>query len=286
MNIGIVGLGLIGGSLGKAMVKKTEHTVYGYDIFPEVMLKGGLINAYHYELTEDDYCKLDILIIATYPRAFKSVLNDALPRLKDNALVMDIGGNKKSVVEVMEKARMDYPNISFIATHPMAGREYYGINHSMATLFEKASILIIPVHNEMEQLVMAKNLFAEIGFTSIIVTDWQEHDKMIAYTSQLAHIVSSSYVKNELAENHDGFSAGSFKDLTRVAKLNPVMWSELMLDNKDNLICALDNLLENLNEYKKALIENNEGELIRLLKEGNEKKEIIEKATREWKKNQ
>lgn len=285
MNIGIIGLGLIGGSLGRSLIKNTSHTVYGYDISGETMLKAELLNAVHQRLTEEDYINLDILIIALNPRAFEKVLAETVKKLKDGAIVMDIAGNKHRIVEAMRRAAKRYPEIKFIATHPMAGREFWGINHSVAGLFEKASVLMIPVHTDIKQLVTVKRLLLDLGVLSVIMTNEIVHDKMIAYTSQLAHIVSSSYVKSPSAEAHNGFSAGSFRDLTRVAKLNAPMWAELMTDNRENLVKELDIFIKNLKEYRAALAEGDEERLLRLLEEGNLKKELIEKATREWKRN-
>lgn len=285
MNIGVIGLGLIGGSLARAL-KKAGNTVYGLDISKETMLKAELLNAYTYRLDEDKYKELDLLFIAVYPRSFEIVLNDALPRLKSGAIVLDIAGTKRSIVEAMKKASKSYPDIKFIATHPMAGKEFWGINHSSALLFEKASLLMSPVKADISDLVEVKKLFTDIGFASVVMTTAAMHDEMIAYTSQLAHLISSSYVKSPSAINHDGYSAGSFKDLTRVAKLNSKMWSELIFDNKDNVIKELDIFIDNITKYRNALLENDEQKLKVLLEEGSVQKEIIEKNTREWKRNQ
>lgn len=286
MNIGIIGLGLIGGSLARAISKKTLHTVWGYDINEETMLKAELLNAVSDKLSDDKYKELDLLIIALTPRAFSTVLDEVSPKLKDGTVVIDIAGNKRVVVDAMRKKSAEYPRLRFIASHPMAGREFWGINHSTPTLFEKASVLMIPVCCDIRNMVTVKSLFLDVGFASVVMTNEIVHDRMIAYTSQLAHVISSSYVKSPAAENHDGFSAGSFRDLTRVARLNSAMWSELMLDNSDNLIKELDIFIKNISDYRDALACRDEEKLKALLEDGNAKKEIIEKNTREWKKSQ
>lgn len=285
MNIGIIGLGLIGGSLARTF-RKTGYTVYGYDISEETMLKAELLGAYNYRLDDGNYKELDLLFIAVYPRAFDKVLTEALPKLKVNAIVLDISGSKRGIVASMRNASSSYPLLKFIATHPMAGREFWGINHSTTTLFEKASVLMVPVVADMTDLTMVKKLFTEIGFASVVMTNEEIHDKMIAYTSQLAHLISSSYVKSPQAEKHDGFSSGSFRDLTRVAKLNTSMWAELIFDNRENVINELDIFINNIENFRNALKDKDEEKLKVLLEEGNNKKENIEKATREWRRTQ
>ncbi len=284
MNIGIVGLGLIGGSLGKAIIKNTTHKVFGMDKDIKVIYKAELLNAIHEQI--EDISNLDVVIIATNPSIFENIAESYLKNMKDGATLMDIGGNKKGAVSKMEVLAKKYPNINFIATHPMAGREFSGIEHSQATLFDKASLLFIPVSVDLKTNAKIRELFKQIGFTSIVDTTYNEHDRIIAYTSQLAHIVSSSYVKSPTAKEHNGFSAGSFKDMTRVAKLSPAMWSELLMENKDNVLFEVDTLLQNLILYKEALEQNDTLLLEKLLQEGNIQKENIEKATRAWKKNQ
>ena len=154
----------------------------------------------------------------------------------------------------------------------MAGREYSGIEHSLVALFDKASILLCPVNPEIEQLTMIKNFFREIGFSEVLITTPEKHDRIIAYTSQLAHVVSNAYIKSPTALDYKGFSAGSFRDLTRVARLNPVMWSELMMDNRDNLIKEIELLINNISKYKAALERSDEEGLRLLLEEGSELK--------------
>ncbi|MFA6867374.1 MAG: prephenate dehydrogenase [Clostridia bacterium] len=285
MNIGIIGLGLIGGSIGKAITGLNKHTVYGDDLDNNVVLKAQLVNAIDYKLTENDYQKLDMLIIGTYPRAFGSIVDKIAPKLLDGTIILDIAGIKRSIVADMEKAKKAYPKLNFIATHPMAGKEFSGIEHSSVNLFNNASMLMINVHCDMDTLTTAKDLFEAVGFTKIVLTTPDEHDKIIAFTSQLAHIISSSYIKSEQAILHDGFSAGSFRDLTRVAKLNPTMWTELFMDNSDNLLNELNSLISNLNKYKTALENKDEDTLFALLEEGNEKKIYIEAKTRSWKRS-
>lgn len=281
MNIAIIGLGLIGGSLGRAIVKKTEHQVFGRDIDPSVMLRAELLQAFHKELNETNRSEIDLVLIALRPNATIEELKKIVPNLKKGAIIMDCCGTKRKVVAVMKELAKDYPDLVFIGGHPMAGREFSGIGHSTAGLFDRASMIITPVAAPLEALSAVKTLFAEIGFAGTVITTANRHDKIIAYTSQLAHIVSSAYVKSPVHAEHAGFSAGSFRDLTRVAKLDPEMWAELFLENKDNLLEEIDVLLANLNAYRDALAEDNEWKLKALLAQGVVCKEAAENQRKE-----
>lgn len=270
MNIGIVGLGLIGGSLGRAISKKTTHKVYAYDISSAVMQKGKLIEAYHQELTTENADELDILWIALYPNAATECMQRYAPLLKDGALIIDAAGNKRRVACKMKQLAEEYPSLHFIGAHPMAGKEFSGLAHASPALFDKASILVTPISVTIDALAQFKELSQQIGFGQMVITTPEEHDERIAFTSQLAHIVSSSYVKSPRAKDYNGFSAGSFKDMTRVARLNPDMWTELFMENKDNLIMEIDEIIKHISEYKNALCDGDEMKLKTLLKEGNE----------------
>lgn len=281
MNIGIIGLGLIGGSIGRAIKKKTNHVVYGLDKDEKTMIKATLVEAIDAPLDDANVKDVDILIIALYPKAIIDCIKEYAPKLKDGAIIIDCGGNKREICKFMEQMHITYPNIDFIGGHPMAGREFSGFSHSTASLFEKATMLMVPIHNSIETLYKVKEFILELGFEGVVITNPIEHDEMISFTSQLAHIVSSSYIKNPLTTTHYGFSAGSFKDMTRVAKLNPEMWTEIMLDNKDYLVEQIDVLTKNLEDYKKALQENDEEKLSTLLDEGRAIKEEAEKLRNE-----
>ena len=276
MNIGIVGLGLMGGSFGRTLIKKTENKVYGYDINPQTMIKGEMLNAFHEKLTVENASELDMLIISVYPDYFSSVLNEYLPRLKKGAVVIDFCGVKRPIVEEMKRAMIEYPDIIFIGGHPMAGREFSGIERSITTLFDKASMILVNVNADIFTLDSVKKFFLGLGFSEVVLTTSENHDKMIAFTSQLCHIVSNAFIKNKTAEEHFGYSAGSYKDLTRVARLNPFMWSGLMTENNEMLSSELDELIENLTKYSKALKNKDRNELEELLKEGNDRKLSID----------
>ena len=282
MKIGVVGLGLIGGSLARQIMRNTEHTVYAYDISDEVLKKGALLNAYHDILDIDaDVIDVDILIIAVNPRATLSTLDQVVPRIKSGAIIVDCAGVKKDVIKHMEALKEVRPDVFFVGGHPMAGREFSGVSHSTATLFEKAYIILTPVDmDDIGALGRIKEFFKEIKCEGITLSSYAKHDRIIAYTSQLAHVVSSSYIKNPMHKEHVGYSAGSFRDLTRVAKLNPAMWTELFMANKEYLIEAIDDLEARIHEYREAIASGDEKQLMELLQYGTECKETADKLAR------
>lgn len=278
MNVGIVGLGLIGASFGKSLKKMTENKVFGYDINPDVLLKAELVGAMDEALSDKNLPTLDVLIISVYPRSFKEVAKEYLPKMKDGAVLMDFCGIKRGIEEDMRELSEIYPNVSFVGAHPMAGREFSGIERSISTLFEKATCVVVPVKTDIFTLEKVRDLFLSVGFSEAVFSTSYRHDEIIAFTSQLCHIVSNAFIKSPMASSHFGFSAGSYRDLTRVARLNPTMWTELMMDNRDLLKTELDGLIARLLEYSDALGRGDEQRLFGLLKEGSDLKISIDKG--------
>ncbi len=275
--VGIIGLGLMGGSLGRALVRAGGYKVYAADADEEAMLKGALLNAYDERLTDDNARGLDILVLAVTPSQMRGLFDRFLPLLKEGALVSDVAGVKRPVVALMEEYSAKYPALSFCGAHPMAGREFSGVAHSTASLYENASVLLVPVHTPLEELSALKAMYLAAGAEGVLVTTAEEHDIMIAYTSQLAHVVSSAYVRAESAEKHYGYSAGSFRDMTRVARMNSAMWTELMGENADNLSREVRALAARLLEYADALDSGDSAALYELLDAGNRTKLSVEK---------
>lgn len=284
MTVGIIGLGLIGGSLGRALLAKTDYVVYGRDVDENTMLKAHIAHAITDELTDERLGEVDVLVFAVNPRIAIALMDSVCPLLKDGATVTDCCGNKRNVVKKMEQMHVSYPKLGFIGAHPMAGREFSGIDHSTAKLFEHAFTVLVPVHSGIEDFVKVKSLYLAAGCDGVQLATAAEHDEMIAYTSQLAHVLSSSYVKNPLSASHAGYSAGSFRDLTRVAKLDPKMWTELFCDNADYLCGQIQDVIDRLTEYRDAIQKKDEEALYRLLKEGTERKRDAENALKEKKK--
>ena len=277
MTVGIIGLGLMGASFGRT-VNKNGGTAYGYDINPEVNQKAELLGAIRGILDEEKTKEVDLLVIATYQNDFYASAKKYLKVMKSGATVMDFCGNKRTIAEDMKKLSEEFPEINFVGGHPMAGREVSGIDNSLSSLYEGASMIFTPIKADIETLDNLKKYFLSLGFKEVVITTPENHDKNIAYTSQLCHIVSNAYIKSPTAENHFGYSAGSYKDLTRVARLSPEMWTDLMTANSDNLTEELDCLIKNLGKYLSALKEKDEDKLKELLKEGNDRKIKIDKG--------
>lgn len=276
MKIAVVGLGLIGGSIAKAMKYKTNHKIYGFDIDRGVLLKAKLLGAIDDEITPEILSDCDMVITALYPNDTIDYITKNAAVFKKGAIVMDSCGVKKVICEPLWRVAKDNGFV-FLGSHPMAGLHFSGFEYSEVNMFSDASMIIVPsAGTDIEVLEKVKKLFLSLGFTNIQISTPDEHDKIIAYTSQLAHIVSNAYVKSPNAKVHSGFSAGSYNDLTRVAKLNEVMWTELFLENKENLISELDTIIENLEKYAKALKEEDANSLEALLKDGRQRKESID----------
>ena len=275
MDIGIVGLGLIGGSLAKAISQNTDHTVYGTDLSDQVVKKAILVDAIERQLTDDLLPHCDIVIVALYPQDTIDYVKSHASLIKKDAIVVDCSGVKDIVCDALIPLAEE-SGFLFVGGHPMAGREHSGFTYAKKSLFNNASMIFTPTKGPVEKMETLKNLFTAIGFTNIQIATPKDHDKKIAFTSQLAHVVSNAYIKSPTAMEHVGFSAGSYRDLTRVAKLNEDMWTELFLENADFLVNEIDTLMENLKQYSDAIKANDAETLRALLKDGKEKKIMID----------
>lgn len=275
-NIGIIGLGLIGGSFAQAFKQYTGHTIYGFDTDSQTIADALDKKAIDYKLDKNSYSLCDIIIVALYPNDTKNFILENIESFKKGVVVIDCAGTKENICNKLSEPCSEN-GIYFIGGHPMAGREKWGFSFSTGELFKDASMILCKDKNtNAVALKQVEMLFMSIGFGRVTITTAAEHDKMIAFTSQLAHVVSSAYIKSKTALMQDGFSAGSFKDLTRVAKLNESMWTELFFENKSNLLAELDGIINRLNEYKSALNEDDHEKMQQLLLEGRLAKERTE----------
>ena len=274
MTVGIVGLGLIGGSLAKAY-HEAGHCVLAYDIDSSVTAFAQMANAIDEALSEENIAQCDLLLLAVYPQAAIDYLAQYAALLRKDAVVVDCCGTKRIVCAACFKIAKEH-GFLFVGGHPMAGTHFSGFKYSRATLFKGAPMVLVPpVLDDMQMIERVCKLLDAPCFGHFSVTTAEKHDEMIAFTSQLAHVVSNAYVKSPTARSHKGFSAGSYKDLTRVAWLNPQMWTELFLDNRDHLIAELDGLCSELQKYRDALSERNSEMLCALLEEGKRCKEEV-----------
>lgn len=272
MKIGVVGLGLIGGSLARALTESGKHEVYGLDRNRSSLLAAKMVEAIAGELNGGNICEMDMIFIALYPQATVEFVEENAKKIKKGAIVTDCGGVKRLICTPCEKLAEENGFI-FIGAHPMAGTQFSGFNSSRANLFKNATMIVTPKENtDIRILEKLRNVLNDAGFGAINFTTPEEHDKVIAFTSQLPHIISNAYVKSHTAVKQKGFSAGSYRDLTRVSKLNEKMWTELFFENKDNLCAEIDFLVERLSEYSAALKTDDKEGLVALLKEGTDSK--------------
>ena len=277
MKIGVVGLGLIGGSLVKAIKAYTKHQVYAFDIKKDTVDFAKCMNIVDKSLDENTVGECDYILISVYPGAAIEWLKNNSSKINKGSIVIDCCGIKQSIcAEAFEIANKF--GFTFIGGHPMAGYQKSGFKYSKENLYKGASMILVPQKPlEINMLAEITAFFKSLGFFSITVTDAETHDKNIAFTSQLAHVVSNAYVKSPRAMVHKGFSAGSYKDLTRVAYLNEDMWTELFMDNKKFLKEEIDSLIYELQKYSIALENNDWDKLKELLKEGKERKELVDR---------
>ena len=272
MNVGIVGLGLIGGSMAKSIKNKTLHTVLGIDLNPETMSLARLYGAIDGVLTDDNLRECDLILLAVRPGAAVEWMENHGQHIAKTAIVVDLCGVKRNVVAKLSPMARRW-GFSYIGGHPMAGRERGGFTSSTEDLFAGASMILTPdQRTDMNLLETLKAFFLDLGFAGLTFSTPEEHDRIIAYTSQLAHISSSAYIKSPEAKHRRGFSAGSFRDMTRVARLDEEMWTELFMNDRDFLTGELEIFIANLNEYLEVLRQGDAERLCALLREGREKK--------------
>ncbi|MBQ9663249.1 MAG: prephenate dehydrogenase [Oscillospiraceae bacterium] len=273
--VGVVGLGLIGGSFVKAYheagwqvlaANRTKSTL-------EFAKISGDVDG---ELTKENVGSCDLVLVTIFPEAAIQTIREFAPYFGTKPIVMDCCGTKRVVCEACFPIAEEY-GFTYVGGHPMAGTKYSGYKYAKANMYQNQPMVIVPPkYDDIFLLDRIKELLRPVGINHISVTTAEKHDEMIAFTSQLAHVVSNAYVKSPTARIHHGFSAGSYKDLTRVAWLNAPMWAELFLENKDYLLTEVNGLIERLDAYRKAMEEDNIQELTDLLNEGKRMKEEVD----------
>ena len=275
MTVGILGLGLIGGSLARAYAI-AGHTVFAGEKDESMLSFAMLAGAVHGKLDENTIPKCDLLLLAVYPAASITWLEENAPSVSRDALVIDCCGVKREICERCFPLATRY-GFTFVGGHPMAGSHFSGFKYSRATLFKGAPMVLVPpVFDDMMLLDRVKEALAPCEFGRFSVSTAEEHDKMIAFTSQMPHIVSNAFIKSPTAQNHKGFSAGSYKDMTRVAWLNPQMWAELFLENREFVLEELEFYINSLNAYRQAIEDSDMNTLVDLLEEGKKRKEAVD----------
>jgi prephenate dehydrogenase len=275
MRVGILGLGLIGGSLARAYALE-GHTVLACEKDESILSFAMLAGAVHGKLDESTIPSCDLILLAIYPGGSASWLEQHAHLVSPTTLVLDCCGIKREICQRCFPLAEKY-GFTFVGGHPMAGSQFSGFKYSRGNLFSgQPMVLVPPVFDNIQLLHRVKEMLKPCDFGSFSVTTAEEHDKMIAFTSQMPHIVSNAYIKSPTAQNHKGFSAGSYRDLTRVAWLNPQMWAELFMENKENVLQELDFYIQSLTAYRDAIAFDDMPHLISLLEEGKKRKEEVD----------
>ena len=275
MIAGIVGLGLIGGSFAKAYAE-AGHTVLGCDADSTTLSFAQLSGTVSAPLTAENIASCDIVLVCINPAAAVDYVRRLAPLIGPRPIVIDCCGNKRFVCEQLFDVAKAH-GFTFLGGHPMAGNHNSGFKYARSNLYHGAPMVIVPSDfDDITLLGRVKDLLSPAGFGRLSVTTAEKHDEMIAFTSQMAHLVSNAYIKSPTAGSHKGFSAGSYKDMTRVAWLNPAMWAELFLENKDCLLTELDSFMASLQQYRDAMAADDLGALTALLDEGRRRKEEVD----------
>ena len=275
MKVGILGLGLIGGSMARAYALE-GHSVYACEKDEQMLSFAMLAGAVQEPLTQENIPSCDLILLAIYPGGSAAWLEENAHLIRRDALVMDLCGIKREICSRCFPLALEH-GFTFVGGHPMAGSQFSGFKYSRANLFEGQPMVLVPSRfDDMELLDRCKQALSPFRFGSFSVTTAENHDRMIAFTSQMPHILSNAFIKSPTAKNHRGFSAGSYKDLTRVAWLNAGMWAELFMENKDNTLFELDSLIEKLSQYRDAIANGDEAALIALLEAGKKRKEEVD----------
>lgn len=274
--VGIIGLGLIGGSMAKAYKRSPEWQVFGANRSHSIVEFALIAEAIDAELTDDILPTLDLLFLAAYPQGVIDQLKAVAPKLKKSCVVIDLSGVKGQVCAACFPIAEEY-GFTFVGGHPMAGTHNSGFKYSREDMFDDQPMVIVPpVFDDIELLDHVRMLLKPARFGRISVITAEDHDRRIAFTSQLAHVVSNAYIKSPTSRSHDGFSAGSYRDLTRVAWLNPDMWAELFIENRDALLFEVDTIIHSLQEYREALANEDFAALRALLDDGRRIKEEVD----------
>ena len=274
LRVGIVGLGLIGGSLAKAFREYTDCTVCGFDRDPAVVQAALDCGAIDRAGGEEDFPRLDLLFLAVYPQAAVDFARAHGAQIGRSCLVTDTCGVKTAVCAQMTELSRSL-GFRFAGSHPMAGRERSGFGASEASLFRGAGYIITPCGASPEDVTLLQRTAAALGFRQSVVTTPEEHDRIIAFTSQVPHALACAYVMSPQCLKHNGFSAGSYRDVSRVANINETLWTELFLSNAGPLADELDTLIGNLSAVRDAVRAGDGERLAALLRRGRLVKESL-----------
>ena len=275
MTVGVLGLGLIGGSMVKAFAR-AGHRVLAWDTNADSMEFSMISGAVADVLNENTVGSCDLILLCIFPDGSADWLEKHAPFVSKDTLVMDCCGTKARICARCFPIAEKY-GFTYVGGHPMAGTQFSGFKHSRASMFVGAPMVLVPPkYDDIALLQRVKDMLEPCKFGSFSVSTAEEHDRTIAFSSQMVHLISNAYIKSPTATNHKGVSAGSYRDMTRVARLNPVMWAELFLENKENVLNEMDQFLTSLQAYRIAIAEDDKETLTALLEEGRARKELVD----------
>lgn len=273
MKIAIIGLGLIGGSLARRLHGFHDCTVAAYNRTRESLdlaLSDGVIDE-AYSSPGKAMEGADLIIMCLYPQLNVDFVRDNLDKIKPGAVITDVTGVKGFIIREMKKILPD--NVDFIGGHPMAGREIGGYKSSTDTLFDNAPYIITPdKSNKPENVQLIRDMAKYIGCRLVVTTTPEEHDSIIAYTSQLMHVVAVALCENPLLERSDSFAGGSLQDCTRIAVINEKMWSELFVENKECLADRISEFQDCLEVIKQAILKEDRAALEEIMAHATKQK--------------
>ena len=274
MNIVIVGLGLIGGSIAKALTQYTDHRVYAFNRTRQVLDDALDSGAIHGIADRHTLAAADVIYLCLYPEADIRFVEEYGDSFRPGCIVTDACGIKNAICPSLVALSKKF-NFVFVGGHPMAGKERSGFYVSEAALFRGASYILVPCEADEASVETVRSLAMEMGFGGTVCTTMENHDQMIAFTSQLPHLLACAYVLSPRCREHRGFSAGSYRDVSRVARINAEMWTELFFDNQEALIRETDTLMDHLQQLRNALAENDRYTVHSLLEQGRRIKEEL-----------
>ena len=276
LNYLIVGLGLMGGSVGK-MLSSKGFNVYGYDINQDSINYGyqnGLIknNQIDDQLIKD----ADVIILGLYPAIMVTWIKEHKHLFKKNVIVTDLTGIKGNIVPSIQNELRRIGE--FISLHPMCGKETSGVQYSNTEMFKQANLIIVPTENNTQKSIdFARDFGEDLEFNNIEILSIKEHDKMISFLSQLPHVIAVALMNSHESDSLVRYTGDSFRDLTRIAKINPYLWSELFIMNKDNLINDIDQFINMMELLKVAISNEDTSTLHELFTESKKRRENFDK---------
>jgi prephenate dehydrogenase len=274
MKIFIVGLGLIGASYAEGLTQ-SGHTVYAYDQNPEIInlaIQEGII---HRDSSIDQLSQSEVVILALYPKHNIEFIQSHHTLLRTGQLMTDVSGTKSWMMNALEKLLPD--GVTYTSTHPMAGKETSGYQAKDSRIFKRANYMIVKgSRSSDEDESILRSIANDLHFGKITVVDAKTHDELIAFTSQLTHVLAVALMHTDTFKETKEATGDSFRDLTRIAKINEVMWSELFLENKQSLIDKINHFKDELDHIKKMIETDDKETLQTYLKKAKEKRKTFD----------